>query len=167
MCSSDLSAHLLGDVECGLRHLEMAQVIDPELHWVPLYRSVLWCMLNRPELAMQSAHQALAQAPLAPWSGYAMGLAGHAAVFDHQPDLAVNWLESSWRQQRHASPTLRMLVVAHQMRGRHQLARFFLQELLSLEPGLNARNYLGRTRAGHARRTEMAHWLMQAGLPMK
>ena len=72
-----------------------------------------------------------------------------------------------FRSQRHASPTLRMLVVAHQMRGRHQLARFFLQELLSLEPGLNARNYLGRTRAGHARRTEMAHWLMQAGLPMK
>ena len=60
-----------------------------------------------------------------------------------------------------------MLVVVHQMMGHDDLARLFLRELMMLEPHLTARAYLGRTRVGHARRAEMAHWLIQAGLPLK
>ena len=160
-------AHLLGDVDSGLHHLEQAQQLAPHLHWAHLYRSVLCCLSNQSGQAMEEAQLALKHAPQDALRGYTLGLAGHAAVYNHQPAQAVTWLESSWRQHRHYSPTVRMLVVAHQMQGQRQLAGFYLRELLSLEPDLTARSYLARNRAGHARRAEMAHWLMEAGLPMK
>jgi tetratricopeptide (TPR) repeat protein len=160
-------AHLKGDIEAGMRHLEHAQSLDPRLHWVKLYRSVLWCLLDEPQRAMQEIALALPQTPQDAMHGFALGLAGHAAVFDQQPALAIPWLETAWEQHRHHSPILRMLVVAHQMQGQHDMAKFFLRQLLLLEPQLTGRSYLGRARAGHARRVELAHWLMKAGLPMK
>jgi tetratricopeptide (TPR) repeat protein len=160
-------AHLQGDIEGGMRELEQAQKLGPHLRWVQLYRSVLWCLLNEPERAMQDIESAQAHMPQDATQGFALGLAGHAAVFDHQPALAIQWLEMAWRKDRHHSPVLRMLVVAHQMLGQTEMAHFFLRQLLQLEPQLTARSYLARGRAGHARRLEMAHWLMAAGLPMK
>jgi tetratricopeptide (TPR) repeat protein len=159
--------HLKGDIEGAMRCLEKAQALDPDMHWVGLYRSVFWCILDEPARANREADQALSLAPQDTLHPYALGLAGHAALYDRQLQPAIDRLEASWRHHRHHSPTLRALVIAHQMQGHHPLARFFLRELLSLEPRLTARNYLGRNRAGHARRAEMAHWLMEAGLPMK
>jgi class 3 adenylate cyclase/tetratricopeptide (TPR) repeat protein len=160
-------AHLQGDIEGGMRQLEHAQALDPDLHWIQLYRSVLWCLLNEPQRAMQDIALALAKTPQDATQGFALGLAGHAAVFDQQPALAIQWLEKAWEQHRHHSPILRMLVVSHQMLGQSEMARFFLRQLLKLEPKLTARSYLARARAGHASRVELAHWLMKAGLPMK
>jgi tetratricopeptide (TPR) repeat protein len=160
-------AHLQGNIEGGMRELEHAQNLDPQLHWIRLYRSVLWCLLNEPQRAMQEIALALTQTPKDSTQGFALGLAGHAAVFDQQPALAIEWLEKAWEQDRHHSPILRMLVVAHQMLGQNEMAKFFLRQLLKLEPKLTARSYLARARAGHARRVELAHWLMKAGLPMK
>jgi class 3 adenylate cyclase/tetratricopeptide (TPR) repeat protein len=160
-------AHLQGDIEGGMRQLEQAQTLAPDLHWTPLYRSVLWCLLDEPQRAMQEIDGAWREAPQDGTQGFALGLAGHAAVFAQQPALAIQWLEEAWGQHRHHSPVLRMLVVAHQMLGHSEMARFFLRQLLVLEPHLTARSYLARTRAGHARRVELAHWLMEAGLPMK
>ena len=159
--------HLKGDIEGAMRCLEKAQTMDPEMHWVGLYRSVFWCLLDEPDRATNEAELALSLAPQDALHPYALGLAGHAALYNRQLEPAIDRLEASWRHHRHHSPTLRALVIAHQMQGHHPLARFFLRELLSLEPRLTARNYLGRNRAGHARRAEMAHWLMEAGLPMK
>jgi adenylate cyclase len=160
-------AHLRGDIEGGMRQLEQAQALDAGLHWTPLYRSVLWCLLDQPQRAMHEIDGAWRQTPQDGTQGFALGLAGHAAVFAQQPALAIQWLEKAWGQHRHHSPVLRMLVVAHQMLGQIEMARFFLRQLLVLEPHLTARSYLARTRAGHARRVELAHWLMEAGLPMK
>ncbi len=160
-------AHLLGQVQEGMRDLEQAQALNPGLAWVGLYRSVLWSMLDRPQKALVAARWALAQCGEDHLKGYALGLSGHAALFAGQWVQAGQWLQDSWRQHSHHSPTLRMLVVAHQMMGHDDLARLFLRELMMLEPHLTARAYMGRTRVGHARRAEMAHWLIQAGLPLK
>lgn len=160
-------AHLRGEVQEGMRDLEQAQALAPQLSWVGLYRSVLWSMLDRPQKALTAARAALALGVEEPMLGYALGLSGHAALFAGQVGQASVWLEDSWRQHRHHSPTLRMLVVAHQMLGHGPVARLFLRELMVLEPHLTARAYMGRARVGHARRAEMAHWLIEAGLPLK
>ena len=160
-------AHLRGELQEGMRDLERAQVMDPALGWIGLYRSALWSMLSEPRRALVDARQALARTSEDALHGYALGLAGHAALFAGQAVQAGLWLEASWRKHRHHSPTLRMLVAAHQMMGQSSVARLFLRELMLLEPQLTARTYLGRARAGHARRAEMAHWLILAGLPLK
>lgn len=160
-------AHLLGELQEGLRDLERAQALAPDLSWIGLYRSALWCMMDEPRQALLDAQVALRQTRPDDLHGYALGLAGHAALFAGQAAQAGHWLEESWRRHRFHSPTLRMLVVAHQMMGHASVARLFLRELLPLEPRLTARTYMGRARAGHGRRAEMAHWLVQAGLPLK
>jgi adenylate cyclase len=160
-------AHLLGELQEGLRDLDRAQAHDPTLPWVGLYRSAVWSMIDEPQKALSDASAALGQTASDDLQGYALGLTGQAALFAGQPAKASQWLEQSWRQHRFHSPTLRMLVVAHQMMGHDSVARLFLRELMLLEPHLTARAYMGRVRAGHARRAEMAHWLIQAGLPLK
>jgi adenylate cyclase len=160
-------AHLCGDLEGGMRALEQAQALDPELHWAGLYRTTLWCQSGHARRALAEAEQALSRAPNGPLYGYALGLAGHAAIFAGQISRGIERLQASWRRHPHHSPTLRMLVAAHQMQGQTQMAKLFLRELLTLEPRLNARSYLGRNRAGHAHRAEIAHWLIEAGLPVR
>ena len=160
-------AHLRGELQEGMQDLDRAQAMDPNLNWTGLYRSALWSMLGEPQKALGDARQALARTSEDALHGYALGLAGHAALFAGKAMQAGLWLEASWRKHRHHSPTLRMLVAAHQMMGQGNVARLFLRELMLLEPQLTARTYLGRARAGHARRAEMAHWLILAGLPLK
>ncbi len=160
-------AHLAGELQEGMRDLEQAEHLNPDLPWTGLYRSVIRSLLGEPKNALVDARQALGQVTEEPLKGYALSLSGHAALFAGQVALAGGWLEESWRKHRHHSPTLRMLVAAHQMMGHTQMAQLFLRELMVLEPQLTARNYLGRVRAGHARRAEMAYWLIQAGLPLK
>jgi class 3 adenylate cyclase len=160
-------AHLLGELQEGLRDLEQAQALACDLPWVGLYRSALWSMMDEPKKALADARLALEQTTRDDLRGYALGLAGQGALFGGQPGVAGLWLEESWREHRFHSPTLRMLVAAHQMMGQNKVASLFMRELMLLEPRLTARAYLGRARAGHARRAEMAHWLIQAGLPLK
>ena len=158
-------AHLQGDWEEGMRDLERAQSLDPNLHWVSIYRSVLCCMAGDPQRALSEAKNSLKQ--MSALCGYTLGLAGHAAVYAGQLTLATQWLETSWREQPLHSPTLRMLVVAHQMQGEPGLARFFMRQLRQLEPRLTAANYLLRTRYSPLRRAELADCMVQAGLPPK
>ncbi len=160
-------AHLRGDLDRGLRDLEQATLRPNAEPWASLYRSVLFSMLQQTGAAQHWAMQAMLRPPAGAPRAHAWGLVGHATLINGQVGASIRWLENSWRAQRHHSPTLRMLVVAHQMLGQTNMAAFFLRELLSLEPDLTARSYLGRTRAGHALRAELAHWLMAAGLPKK
>lgn len=160
-------AHLCGDLDRGLRDLEEAVHRPQAEPWASLYRSVLWSMLRQTETAQHWAQQAMLRPPAGALRPHAWGLVGHATLIHGQAAASLRWLEASWRAQRQHSPTLRMLVVAHQMLGQASTAAFFLRELLTLEPNLTARSYLGRTRAGHGLRVELAHWLMAAGLPMK
>ncbi|MDI9332570.1 MAG: hypothetical protein QM527_14960 [Alphaproteobacteria bacterium] len=159
--------HLEGDAQGGLRDLEQAQALKPGFVWSGVYGSVLWCMAGDARRGLNEAGLALSHLSTDGLADYALGLAGHAAVFAGQLPQGLRWLEASWRAQRYHSPTVRMLVVAHQMLGHLATARLFLRELHLLEPQLTARSYLARNRAGHARRAEMAHWMIQAGLPRK
>lgn len=159
--------HLRGDAQAGLRDLERAQALQPDLPWIAIYRATLNCLNGDERLGLRQADQALIRPMPEALDAYALGVAGHTAVFAGQTALGLRWLESSWRGHRFHSPTLRMLVVAHQMMGHGQTARLFLRELLLLEPGLTARNYVTRSRAAYTRRMEMAHWLIEAGLPLK
>lgn len=161
------SGHLHGDIEQGLRDLAQADALQADSAWNAIYRATLCCMAAAPEAGLRAAHDALTHATPEGLDDYVTGLAGHAALFAGHTELGAKWLESSWRGHRHHSPTLRMLVVAHQRLGHAQTARLFLRELLMLEPQLTARSYLARNRSGHAHRAEMAHWLIEAGLPLK
>ncbi len=162
-----VQAHLRGDLDRGLRDLEQASRRPQAEPWVSLYQSVLLSMLQQTGAAQHWALQAMLRPPAGTLRAHAWGLVGHATLINGQVGASIRWLEASWRGQRHHSPTLRMLVVAHQMLGQTSMAAFFLRELLTLEPNLTARSYLGRTRAGHSLRAELAHWLMAAGLPVK
>ncbi len=160
-------AHLHGDLDRGMRDLEQADQCPGAQHWTHLYRSVLLSMLRQPAQAQHQALQAMHHPPGGALTAYAWGLVGHATLIHGQARASIGWLEASWRAQRRHSPTLRMLVVGHQMLGQLEMAALFLRELLALDPTLTARSYMGRTRAGHGLRAELAHWLMAAGLPMK
>lgn len=160
-------AHLRGELQEGMRDLDRAQALDPGLPWTGLYRSALWSMLDKPRRGLADARHAMQGVREDTLKGYALALSGQAALFAGQVAQAGWWLEESWRKHRHHSPTLRMLVAAHQMMGQSGVARLFLRELMLLEPQLTARAYMGRARAGHAGRAEMAHWMIQAGLPVK
>ncbi len=159
--------HLCGDIEAGMRDLERAEQLQADLPWCGIYRSTLCCLNGQARQGLQVAGQALTSPMVDGLTHYALGVAGHAAVFAGQATLGARWLEGSWRGHRYHSPTLRMLVVAHQMLGHTESARVFLRELLTLEPSLTVRSYLARTRVAHARRLELAHWMAQAGLPLK
>jgi adenylate cyclase len=159
--------HLQGDPERGLRDLEQAAERPRAQPWTGLYRSVALSLLGQAPAAHAQATQAMLQPPVGSPRAYAWGLVGHATLLNQQIAVSLRWLLASWRAQRHHAPTLRMLVVAHQMLDQTDMAAFFLRELMALDPGFTARNYLGRTRAGHGLRAELAHWLMRAGLPMK
>ncbi|MEY2621489.1 MAG: hypothetical protein RIT26_1309 [Pseudomonadota bacterium] len=159
--------HLHGGIDQGLRALEQASSLQADLPWIAIYRATLSCLAGEPEQGMKWAQHALNRPTPEGLDDYVRGLAGHAAVFAQHTELGARWLESSWRRHRHHSPTLRMLAVAHQRMGHASTARLFMRELMMLEPQLTARNYLARNRAGHAHRAEMAHWLIQAGLPLR
>jgi len=116
--------------------------------------------------ALHDTRRALALSPIDPMHYYYDALAASAAVSAGEYVQAVTLAERSLRANSQHASTLRVLAIAHSMRGDLDAARPVVERMLAIEPTFTVRRFLERAPgADYAIGKTFAEALRRAGVP--
>lgn len=150
----------------GERLYRQALAVNPNDALAWLLKGALHGFRGEGPQALDDAHRALALSPADPMQYYFEALAASAAVSAGEYDEAVLLAERSLRANSLHASTLRVLAIAHELRGSGAAARDCVERMLALEPGFTVRRFLERAPgADYPIGKRFAEALRSAGVP--
>ncbi|MGL5003137.1 MAG: hypothetical protein ACRDAM_09390, partial [Casimicrobium sp.] len=116
--------------------------IEPNEPLIWLFKASLHTFENQGAEAADSARRALDLSPLDPISYYFKTLAAGAFLVNGEYGLAIDLAETARRENKHHHSTYRILALACGLDGQHDRGRRVVEELLLIDPGFSASQYL-------------------------
>jgi tetratricopeptide (TPR) repeat protein len=124
---------LAGDNRAALSALEHAILVNPNFGLAFGHRALVLAYLNRPDAAIQSAHQAIRLSPLEPaiWSFYLALALAHLAAGQYEEGL--HWAEEALRENS-GMPGFQLKLSFCGHLGRHEEAADCLRCVREIHP---------------------------------
>ncbi len=156
--------HLANDPVSALEKINQAIALNPNESVAWLYKSVWSSMWGTVDDAVIQAENAKSLSPIDPMAYYYNMILTGAYAFAGQYDKAIASGNLSLRQNKHHSPTLRVILLAQYESGMIMAAKQTLAALLNETPQLTVQSYLSMGNGHSQSRQRVATALRALGL---
>ncbi|MFD2205916.1 hypothetical protein [Kiloniella antarctica] len=158
--------NLLKEFNTALQRFDRAVDLNPNDALAWLLKGTLHAFVDEGEKAVSYTERARILSPLDPYKYYFESLSATALIANKQFAEGLLLVESSLRENKSHTSSLRAKIVALQGLGRNQEANDTAIKLLNLEPNLTITGYLEKhPAAGFKTGQEWAYALKEAGIP--
>jgi TolB-like protein len=158
---------LLGrDYEAGKEWIETSLRINPNSSTAWSRSGAIHCWIGDYATAAQHLRHAIRLSPADPLMHEFQIALGAAYLFLHDREQAISWCRRAIANNRHVTPSYRLLAVALVESGRLDEARAVVQEVLAIDPLSSlARSQAGTAFADPDAKARYLEGLKRAGLP--
>ncbi|MEO8022600.1 adenylate/guanylate cyclase domain-containing protein [Polaromonas sp.] len=158
--------HMLKDLDGAAQRYELALAANPNDSLAWLFSGVLHAFQGVGYPAKAAAEKALSLSPLDPMLYFYQSLAASAVLASGDYESAIALAKASLRANKAHSSTYRALTIALSLNRQTDEAKDTAQQLLTIEPNFNVREFIRRSPSEHYPAGQIyAQALRDAGVP--
>jgi TolB-like protein/class 3 adenylate cyclase len=140
MAATTLS-RFAGEHDTAASIIDRSLTLNPNSAYAWMASGQISCYRNLPDRAIEALQRAMRLSPLDPLGFLLAGALAFAYLVAGRYEDALEWADRSLRELPRYSPSMRIKVVSCTQLGRIEKARYWLERLRELQPGLTIAGY--------------------------
>ncbi|HEX5323176.1 MAG TPA: adenylate/guanylate cyclase domain-containing protein, partial [Capsulimonadaceae bacterium] len=140
MAATTLS-RFAGEHDTAASIIDRSLTLNPNSAYAWMASGQVSCYRNLPDRAIEALQRAMRLSPLDPLGFLLAGALAFAYLVAGRYEDALEWADRSLRELPRYSPSMRIKVVSCAQLGRIEKARYWLERLRELQPGLTIAGY--------------------------